>query len=66
MNLLVGMLKMGEAVRTCVWGGATWHEVLIPVAMWVPVDHPTGEWALGFGPGLKEQLFLKNNFVMDL
>ena len=54
MNLLVGMLKVGEAVRTCVWGGATWHEVLIPVAMWVPVDHPTGERALGFVPGLKD------------
>ena len=40
--------------------------MLIPVAIWVPIDHPTGEQALGFVPGLKEQLFLKNNFAMEL
>ena len=66
MNLLLEMLTVGEAVRTCVQGGGTWNKVLIPVIIWVPIDHPAGERALGFVPGLKEQLFLKNNFVMEL
>lgn len=60
---LVGTSVVEEA---CVCAGRTRNEVLTPAAAWVPINHPAGEQALGFVPGLKKQIFLKNDFVVEL
>lgn len=64
MDLLVGILMVGG--RVCICAVGTWNEVSTPAAVWIPVNRPAGGQALGFVPGLKRWLFLKNDFVMEL
>ena len=56
----------GAGGSVCVCAGGTRNEVLTPAAAWVPINRPAGEQALGFVPGLKKQIFLKNDFVVEL